>query len=132
MTTTMYADVEQLLIGWAPTVVACRPLTETPDNLQVVLATQPVVRITRIGGPTSDPGIDQPTVDFDCFGLTRPSAKAFALQLWSLVDLQLSGYSNSHGVVLASRTLSGPSWRPWENTDVRRFGFTVRLTVHSR
>lgn len=130
--THVYADVEQLLVGWLPTVIACRPLTETPADLLAVLATTPVVRVTRIGGPTGDPGFDEPTVDFDCFGLTRPSAKWFAYQLWSAVDLQLHGYSNLYGTVLSAQSISGPSSRPWVDTNLRRFGFTAHLTVHAR
>lgn len=130
--THVYADVEQLLIGWVPTVIPCRAVTETPANLLDVLATTPVVRITRNGGGTSDPGFDAPLVEFDCFGLTRPTAKYFAYQLWSAVDLQLHGYTNPYGTVLAAQAISGPSWRPWVDTNLRRFGFTARLTVHTR
>lgn len=129
--THVYADTEQLLVGWAPGIVSCRALTETPDDLADVLTTTPVVRITRIGGP-SQVGFDQPTVDFDCFGLTRPAAKAFAISLQSAVELQLPGYYNTYGTVLAAVTISGPAWRPWDNSNVRRIGFTTRLSVHSR
>lgn len=131
MTVTAYADAEQLLIGWCPTVAECRPCTETPEDLATVLATQPVVRITRIGGP-SLVGFDNPLVDFDCFGLTRPAAKAFAIQLQTAVELTLPGYFNNYGTVLTALTVSGPSWRPWENTNIRRFGFSSRLIVHAR
>lgn len=129
--THVYADTEQLLVGWAPTVIPCRALTETPADLETVLDTTAVVRVTRIGG-SSAVGIDEPLVDFDCFALTRTAAKAFAIQLASAVDLQLSGYFNQYGTVNAVVMVSGPSWRPWENTNIRRFGFTARLTVHTR
>lgn len=129
--THVYADTEQLLVGWLPTVIQCRALTETPADLEVVLATTPVVRITRIGG-SSLLGIDHPLVDFDCFGLTRTAAKAFAIQLASAVELQLPGYFNQYATVNAVTVPSGPSGRPWANTNIRRVGFSANLTVHTR
>lgn len=130
--THVHADVEQLFIGWAPTVLSCRPLTETPADLAAELTVQPVVRITRIGGPSGLPGFDNPMVDWDCFGLTRPAAKAFAYQLAAAVEFQLPGYFNPYGVVSTALIISGPSWRPWDNTGLRRFGFTSRHAIHSR
>lgn len=131
MTLATYADVEQLLIGWAPTITTLRALTETPADLDTLLATTPVMRITRIGGATIAPGIDFPTVDFDCFGLTRPAAKGFAIQMMTAVDLHLSGYTNFYGTVNETAIRSGVAWRPWENPNIRRFGFTAALAVHS-
>lgn len=129
--TLLYADTEQLLIGWCPTAVTCRAVTEVPENLATVLAAMPVVRITRIGGPSAV-GFDQPLIDFDCFGLDRPPAKQFAIALSSAVESRLAGYFNQYGTVNRADTISGPSWRPWENPNVRRFGFTTRLVVHAR
>lgn len=128
--THTYADVEQMLVGWCPTVIDCRALTETPNNLATVLADTLVVRVTRIGGAGAV-GIDNPLVDFDCFALTRTAAKAFAISLQSAVELQLPGYSNAYGTILNAPTVSGPSWRPWEDTSIRRFGFSSRPAVHT-
>jgi hypothetical protein len=127
-----FADVEQLLYGWVPTVVTARAVTETPSNLATVTATEPLVRLTRIGGPVGDPGFDEPIVDFDCFGSNRPAAKALAIQLMAAVLYLLPGYTNNYGSVLNSEIRSGPSIRPWVNTNIRRVGFTAALTVHSR
>lgn len=133
----MHTDIEQLIIGWLPTIFTVRVLTETPggdppNDLATLLATTPVVRVVRIGGPTGLPGFDYPTVDFDCFALTRPAAKALAFQTQAAVEYRLPGYFNPYGTVLTAETISGPSWRPWDNTGLRRFGFTTRLAVHSR
>lgn len=133
----LYCDVEQLLVGWAPMAITCRAATdipggEPPDDLASVLAVQPFIQIVRVGGPNGKPGFDQPTVDWNCFGLSRTAAKATAIQLQTAVLTQLRGYSNPYGTVLDTDVLSGPSWRPYDNTSVRRFGFTTRLSVHSR
>lgn len=130
--THVHADVEQLFIGWVPTVLNARALTETPADLAAVLVDTLVVRITRVGGPSGAPGFDSPTVDWDCFGLTRPAAKQFAIQLASAVEFQSCGYFNAYGTVSTSQVISGPSWRPWDNTSLRRFGFTTRHSIHSR
>lgn len=127
-----YADVEQLLVGWTPTVVTARALTETPSNLDTLIATEPVVRVTRIAGPIGDPGFDQPLVDFDCFALKRPAAKALAIQLMSAVFYLLPGYGNAYGAVLQAVIRSGPAVRPWENAKIRRVGFSASLVVQSR
>lgn len=131
MTTHLMADVEQLFISWVPTVMTARGCTETPADLAAVLVDMPVVRITRVGGPSNPSGFDSPTLDWDCFGLTRTAAKSFAIQLVSAVLHKSSGYFNAYGVVSGSQIISGPSWRPWDNTGLRRFGFTTRHSVHS-
>lgn len=124
-----FADVEQLLYGWVSTVVTARAVTEAPTDLAGQV---PLVRITRIGGPMTATGFDQPTVDFDCFEVKGPKAKTLAIALASAVLYQLPGFSNPYGTVLETVIRSGPAWRPWENQALRRFGFTAAMSVHSR
>lgn len=129
--THTYADVEQLLIGWIPTVVLARAVTETPDKMETVL---PIIRVTRVGGP-SLVGFDQPTIDIDCFAATRPAAKALAIQLHAAIEYQLPGFTNTYGTVIETQALSGPAWRPWDiagPSGLRRFGALYRMIVHSR
>ena len=123
--TTVYADVEQMLVGWVPTVVGAACSTELPANLQTRL---PWVRVGRIGGP-SNYGIDQPTVATDVFAATRPAAKALAYDLYSAFEFELPRYMNAYGTVLTAESISGPFWQPWDDTTLRRFGMTHRITV---
>lgn len=125
----VHADVEQLLVGWVPTVVTARAVTELPNDLTGQV---PVVRIVRVGGPTGLPGFDTPTVVIDCFDVTRPAAKTLALQVQAAVEYQLPRFFNPYGTVLATECVSGPSWLPYDNTNVRRFSATYRMTMHNR
>jgi len=131
--TGIHCDPEQLLIGFFPTVLTVRALTDTPPDLaNVITDVGGVIQVFRIGGPTGAPGFDYPTVDIDCYGLNRPAAKALAYQAQAACEFQLCGYGNRYGTVQTVRTISGPSWRPYANTNVSRVGFTVRLAIHSR
>lgn len=111
------ADVEQLLIGWLGQQFPepdARFGTETPADLQNQL---PFGRVTRIGGPREF-ALDHATVVVDAFHTDRTSAKAFAQLVEKALYWELAAANIGVGRV---RTLSGPSWAPWENTDLRRF-----------
>lgn len=121
----MFADVEPLLTAWlAGRFPDARAVTELPSDISTGL----FVQVERIGG-SDEEWIDHPRVDFDCYGPTRQAARTFARQVQKAVLSELPGYSNDQGTVLGVGTVSGPAWRPYDNTNVRRFGFTADLDV---
>jgi hypothetical protein len=121
----MFADIEPLLVGWfTARFPDARAVTELPGDISSGLFLQ----VTRIGG-LDDDWIDHPRVDLDCYGQTRAAARRFALQVQKAVLFDLPGYTGPDGTVLASSTAGGVAWRPYDNTNVRRFGLTVDLDV---
>lgn len=125
----MYADAEQFLLGFLedqrPDVRGC---TELPATLTAAL---PLWQVDRIGGSDVEPGIDQATLDLEAFAASRPAAKILAEDARELIRFKLPGYSNQFGTALRVETISGPSWRPYDNTNVRRVGATYRITIHA-
>lgn len=126
----MNADVEALLIPWLVSTLSVRALTDLPENLAGVL---PVVQVTRIGGPADDslPSFDFPNVDIDCFDVDREAASNLAGRVHTALRVTLPGLKLSGATITRVRTLTGPSWRPYDNTALRRFGATYQLHVKS-
>lgn len=128
----MYCDVEPLLVAWlGQRFPDAKVVTELPGDISTGL----FIEVTRIGGIDSD-WIDHPRVDIDCYapppvrGQTgRPEARRFALQVQKAILHALPGYIGTDGTVLEASTAAGVAWRPYANTSVRRFGFTVDLGV---
>lgn len=124
-----YPDVERLLVAWLNERIAVRVLTDTPSNLEKVL---PVIQITRIGGADTAPGIDRALIDVDTYGATRATAAQLAERVRYSFLFKLAG-SHYQGVTFADvDTLSGPSWRPYDNTALRRFGASYAITTHAK
>lgn len=123
-----YADVEELLIGWLATELSVRCVTDLPANVQSIL---PVVQVTRFGGTDRFPTLDQPHVDIDCYAADRAGAHDIAEQVRSALRFSLRGQTVDGAVVSRVETLTGPSWRPYEDEHLRRFGASYRITIHS-
>ena len=126
----MNADVELLLIPWLISTLNVRAVTDLPENLADVL---PLVQVTRIGGPDNDdnPRFDTPTVDIDCFGVDRGAASGLAGRVHAALRVTLPGLQVAGATVTQVLTVTGPSWRPYDNTELRRFSSTYRLFVKS-
>lgn len=121
-----FADVEKLLVGWLGTNLGVRVLTDTPLNLADIL---PVVRVTRFGGADTDVVLDRANVDVDCYAATRLDAYTLCEQVRGALLFSLAGKTVSRVTVARVQTISGPAWRPWDNTSLRRFGATYQLTT---
>lgn len=125
------ADVEQMLIAWLPQQFnGVRVVTETPAGASFTTAAEGgLIRVTRIGGGRQQ-SLLQPRVVLDFFKPGRPEAKAFALAVAEALFWRLPGTSVGDGVVGRVTEVSGPSWAPWDDTDVRRF--TAIYQIHMK
>ncbi|MEV7013273.1 hypothetical protein [Streptosporangium sp. NPDC051022] len=121
-------DVEALLTSWIEaTVDNVHAMSETPNDLDDLL---PAAKIRRIGGPYDGFRLDRATVDVDVFDATRDGASAVALHIqWALHNL-LARNKTGDAVVTRVETLTGPRPLPYDNSGLRRFGATYRITVH--
>jgi hypothetical protein len=120
-----YADVERLLVAWLPSQLdGTRTVTDLPSNLGSVL---PLVQVTRLGGADLQPSLDRPVVDIDCYATDRAGASDLAQKVRDLVRLLLPGQQVDGVLVARVDTVSGPSWRPYDNTSLRRFGASYQL-----
>jgi hypothetical protein len=129
------ADIEAILVPWLSAAVGARAVTELPADLAAVA---PVVRVLRIGGPADDniPSFDQPTVSVDSYGSGRAAALALALAVENAIRVGLPNTRHVVGsvaaVVTKTQTVTGPSWRPYDDITLRRFGATYRLHLRTR
>lgn len=122
-------DIEALLVPWLAATLNVRAVTELPADLADVL---PVVRSLRIGGPDLDDYalLDLPTVTIDCYDAGWSAASTLAGRVHAAIRSTLPGTVHDGGVVTRTRTISGPSWRPYDDTNLRRFGATYQIIVH--
>jgi hypothetical protein len=121
-------DVERALCGWLTASLSARCVTELPADLADVV---PLLQVGRLGGVDPVPGIDDATVDVTAFADTYANASALAYRAWTALRLQLPGTSVPGGTVLRVRTLSAPTFHPYDNPAVRRFGSTFVITTQS-
>lgn len=124
-----YPGVERLLVDFLVTAVGVRVCTELPADLADVL---PLIQVVRVGGPSldDDPYVEAATVSVDCFDVTRADATDLAMQADLALRRLLPGARVLGASVGKVRTLTGPSWRPWDDTtNVRRFGATYQVWV---
>lgn len=121
-----FGGVEALLIGWLPSQVTARALTDLPATLA---SDVPVVQIVRVGGPSddNDPTLVAATVSVDCFAADRIAAITLSQQVDDAFRKALPGTLAGGASVTKVRTLTGPSWRPWNDTQVRRVGATYQV-----
>jgi hypothetical protein len=123
-----YPDVEKLLATWLPARLSVRVVTDTPSNLAQVL---PVIQVQRFGGAETAPGIDIANIDVDVYAATRSAANTLAERARYALTLSLPGRQVGGATISRVATISGPSWRPYDNTALRRVGATYQLTVHA-
>jgi hypothetical protein len=127
-----FSGAEALLINYLHGALAVRCLTDLPNDLQ---AQVPVVQVVRIGGPSSDNDrrLEAATMSIDCFAADRGAATALALQVDRAMRDALPGtyVPSANAVVTKVRTLTGASWRPWDDLSVRRFGATYQVWIKS-
>jgi hypothetical protein len=134
-TFTPLADAETLVRGWLTTQFPSpiRVVTELPADLGAV----PTIQVTRIGGSDDVIVMDAANLDVDTFdvahdGLSaRENARTLAGQVRSALRLHLPGYAAGGVAVQSVTTISAPRWVPYDNTTLRRFVATYRITIHS-
>jgi hypothetical protein len=122
-----YVDVERLLVQWLGSQLACRVVTDLPANLEKQV---PLIQIMRLGGGDARPGLDVAGLDVDAYGADRGAAVALAEKARHALRFRLPGTQIDSAVFTRVDTTEAPSFRPYDNTDLRRFGATYRLTIH--
>ena len=120
-------DVEAELVAWLTSRLDERTLTDLPANLVDVL---PVVQIQRSGGGDDGIRLDRAFVDIDVYAASRQAASTLMSQTRSLLLTGLRGTVTTAAVFTSARTISAPSWRPYENPGLRRFGATFEIFCH--
>ena len=121
--------------GWlAAQFSPIRVVTELPASLGTVV---PVIQVTRFGGSDRSYVLDDANLDVDYFdgahdGLSaRENARTGAEKVRAALLLHLPGYAANGAAVTAVDTINAPRWVPYDNTDLRRFVASYRITIHS-
>lgn len=124
-------NVEALLIPWLTSELGVRFATDTPADLETVL---PLGTFVRVGGPSDDnnPRFDMPTVAVDCYAANRGAALVFAEDVDEALRITLPGTTLNGATITRVQTITGPSWRPYDNTSLRRVGMTYRFYIKNR
>ena len=126
---TGYASAESVVRGWLATQFApTRVVTELPADLGSVV---PVIQVTRFGGSDDALTLDAANIDVDTFADTRDASRALAEQVRAAMRLHLPGYADNGAAVQSVTTISAPRWVPYDNTSLRRFVASYRITIHS-
>lgn len=126
----METDEESVVRDWLadrfPDAFCC---TETPADMASVL---PVIRVLSLGGPETQLTMDKPSLSISCYDVGRIAASNLAKQVFQAMRFQFPGYVFGMGAsVNKVRTISGPAFRPYDNTDLRCFGMTLQVTFHT-
>ena len=123
------ADAETLVRGWLATQFPSptRVVTELPADLGAV----PTIQVTRFGGSDDWITLDAANIDVDTFAATRDASRSLAGQVRSALRLHLPGYAANGAAVQSVTTISAPRWVPYDNTSLRRFVASYRITIHS-
>jgi hypothetical protein len=108
-----------------------RVVTELPAGLGAVVAVTPVIQVTRFGGSDDLLVLDDANIDVDTFDVGRDKARALGELVRSALRFDLPGVSQDGGFVAAVSTINAPRWVPYDNTDLRRFVASYRITVRS-
>ena len=131
-----YADVELLLTVWLADILDIRCVTDLPAALGEAV---PLLQVVRVGGADRQITLDEADVDIDAYvgpddagNPDRAGARELAEQARQAVRYQLPGVVFTDAVVARTQTIVAPAWRPYDNTALRRFGGSYRLTLHSR
>ena len=129
---------EPLIRGWLADHFGegYRVVTELPASLA---DETPVIQVTRFGGADDLYVLDAANIDIDVFdgphdGLTaRENSRALAERVRSALRFNLPGYIPEGGGALVATvsTISAPRWVPYDNTELRRFVASYRITIRS-
>lgn len=143
MTAPAYVAAESVIRTLLATAFngVARVVTELPANLEGSL---PLIEVERIGGASSFPALlDWPRMDVWCYAApsgtagqpdyvsARAAARDLAERARAALLFQLPGQSAVGGFVATVTEQQAPVWRPFDNTDVRRFQATYSFAIRS-
>lgn len=139
-----YNDIEQSVTIWLKNEFPdALVTTETPSWLGTIQSdgtVRPVIAVAVIGGQDPRPTLDRPQLTLDVYGPAdnvktgegRSQARKFANVVWTTMRYELPGTVFSDGAsVTQVGTISRPNYLAYANEKVRRFSFSVLLTVHN-
>lgn len=122
--------VRDFLAGRYP---SYRVVTEMPKNLADVV---PLVHVVRFGGFNKRPGFDTAVMDVDAFCLAtsgiadpRNDVRLISEDIRDALLTQLPGFLAHGGTVTGVVNVGAPIFKPYDNTNLRRFGGTYTVYV---
>jgi hypothetical protein len=125
----MFPDVEKTLVSYLSGQLAnTRVCTETPADMLSVL---PVVQVQRVSGADDGFRLDSPAVDVSVYASTRDDASSVSQTILGLFSGDLRGKVVGTAVVTGVKTIAGPRWLPYDDTNVRRYQASYQVFIHS-
>lgn len=122
---TDWPDIEPQLVAWLlPRHTGAVVTTELDNDL---LADLPVIQVTRVMGDDDGVRLDRALVDVDVYAASRGAASTLARQVRRDLLDNLRGTATSAAVFGLVSTVSAPSWRPYEDINLRRWGATYEI-----
>jgi len=120
---------ESVIHAWlAQEFAPTRVSTETPANLADVL---PYIKVERFGGSDALLVLDAANIDVEVFAADRTAARSLAEEVRTSLRSNLPGQSVAGGFVADVATISAPTRAPYDNTAMRRFVASYRITIRS-
>lgn len=122
-------DAEVEVIGWLTTRVPDGTVVRNElDNS--LLSELPTVQVQRVAGDDDGHRLDRALIDIDVYAANRSAAATLAATIRGLLLTQLRGSATENAVFGMIRTVSAPSWRPYEDLNLRRYGATYEIYFH--
>jgi hypothetical protein len=132
-----YADVERILVTWLETATGIRTVTEAPADI-----IEDFIQVEAFGGADRNPGIDVANVDVDFYavptatgepdrGAARDGAELVRRKMLRNLPGHVVTFDGVTATVAAVATISRPTARPWDESNIRRFHAAYRVTVQS-
>jgi hypothetical protein len=128
-----FAPAESVIRNWLASYLGAgfRVVTELPSDLATVVASTPVAQVVRFGGSDSLPVLDAANVDVDTFGLSRTAARDLGEKVRGGLLFKMPGSIQDGALIAAVSTINAPRWVPYDNTNLRRFVASYRITIRS-
>lgn len=104
-----------------------RFVAELPDGTSPAWA-GPLVMVNRVGGPSSNSGLDLPDLGIDCYAPTFAAAVALGTSIRATL-WDLKGTTAAGAVCTQVLDVRGPFTAPYVNTNVRRQVVTASLAL---
>lgn len=130
-----YGDAETLLRDWADTVTDTNVtvIVEGDEGLPTNLVDLvPLVAVSRFGGGDNTITLDAGNFDVDTYAATHADAKRIAEALRTAIRLNLPGHTTPGLTVARTRTITAPTGRDWQHTNVFLVGASYQITTHAR
>lgn len=110
------------LTGRFPT---ARVVTETPSDLAAAL---PLILIAGLPGGQQHT-LGGPLLDVETYAATRDAARTLSMQVHNALLFEMRGIILD-GIVTKIENVGIPHWRPYPNTNLRKFGGLYRVFLH--